>query len=730
MVRKIVNVTPGLLPIPPNGWGAVEKIIWENHCNLLILGLDAEIKYLDDVDGSEDIVHIHVANLANMAHERGVPYYFMMHDHHSFLYGKESALYKENLKAIKNAKKAFVPAKYLVDYFEGVPEYFSHGVNTAFFKPENGARKDLKLLCVANNGYASSPGVDRKGFGLAIEMARHFNLPITIAGPKNNKNFFDKNLVPYDKLNIVYDLNEEQLLKVYQSHSIFIHMSELEAGHPNMTLLEAMACGLPVVGTLEANNSLDGMRVVSRNLQDGIKGLKEVIDSYNIYLDKALKTASSLDWKKRTLEMLKHYNMRAEGLQEFKNKLNRSISGTKRFNMVYKDSPVGDLPTFTFAKIDGTVNYKNKIKINYNFHNGAVLEILGEGERSFDVSFIDKDSGSTLYTSKITPNHWVKCSKSHYVNYKLIVKEGGSIIFEESFDLKNKKVYIDFDTRSLGDTLAWIPYVEEFGKKHSCEVYCATFFNNLFEKSYPDIKFIKHNDLVGDTVDQDRHDFYAKYKFGFFKENGDARKKHPSTITLQEVACDILGLEYKEIKPRLSFKNTGSKFKKPYVCIGTQTTQQAKYWNNPNGWKQVVDYIKGKGLDVVCIDKHSCFGNGKYWNNIPANAIDKTGDLPLEDRINDILNCEFFIGLGSGLSWLAWACNKPVVMIAGFSDPNSEFVTPYRVHNKNVCNSCWNDISEKFDFSAWDFCGRKKNFECSKEITFEMVREKIDMLIK
>jgi hypothetical protein len=25
---KITQVTPGLITIPPNGWGAVEKIIW------------------------------------------------------------------------------------------------------------------------------------------------------------------------------------------------------------------------------------------------------------------------------------------------------------------------------------------------------------------------------------------------------------------------------------------------------------------------------------------------------------------------------------------------------------------------------------------------------------------------------------------------------------------------------------------------------------------------------
>ena len=98
---RIVNVTPGLLPIPPNGWGAVEKIIWEIHQNLLALGHDAKILYADEIKKDDfDIVHVHVANLANLLHSRGIPYVFTLHDHHAYLYGNGSDLFKENLKAI------------------------------------------------------------------------------------------------------------------------------------------------------------------------------------------------------------------------------------------------------------------------------------------------------------------------------------------------------------------------------------------------------------------------------------------------------------------------------------------------------------------------------------------------------------------------------------------------------------------------------------------------------
>ena len=202
------------------------------------------------------------------------------------------------------------------------------------------------------------------------------------------------------------------------------------------------------------------------------------------------------------------------------------------------------------------------------------------------------------------------------------------------------------------------------------------------------------------------------------------------SYSLQGVACKLLGLEEKEVKPKITInKQKSTVSNKKYVCIATQSTAQCKYWNRKDGWRKVVDYLKSLGYDVVCIDKDYSYGSEGLMNIIPENAINKTGDLPLENRINDLYNCEFFIGISSGLSWLAWACDKPVVLISGFTDPKLEFFTPYRVHNKNVCNSCWSDANCTFDRSNWLWCPKAKDFECSKEITFEMVKQKIDLLI-
>jgi hypothetical protein len=43
------------------------------------------------------------------------------------------------------------------------------------------------------------------------------------------------------------------------------------------------------------------------------------------------------------------------------------------------------------------------------------------------------------------------------------------------------------------------------------------------------------------------------------------------------------------------------------------------------------------------------------------NIINKTGKFPIEHRINELKWCEFFIGVGSGLSWLAWSIGKKLL---------------------------------------------------------------------
>jgi autotransporter strand-loop-strand O-heptosyltransferase len=120
------------------------------------------------------------------------------------------------------------------------------------------------------------------------------------------------------------------------------------------------------------------------------------------------------------------------------------------------------------------------------------------------------------------------------------------------------------------------------------------------------------------------------------------------------------------------------------------------------------------------------------WTHIPHGAEDETGDRPLAERVRWLRHASLFVGLASGLSWLAWAAGCPVVMISGFSHPTTEFTTPFRVVNWHTCNSCWNDPKFSFDHKDFLWCPRHKDtprqFECTRLITAGQVMRVIETI--
>ena len=691
---RICQVTPGLISIPPNGWGAIEKIIWEYKLSLERAGHTCDILYLDQVKPDDyDVVHVHVGNLALLAHQRGIPYVFTMHDHHTEVYGSDSTLYKQNREAIEKSLVSFVPANHLVSYFNSKRvKYLRHGVNSSFFTYTSSTiPSSHKLLCVGRNGLAQDMSFDRKGFVYAIEAARKHNLPITIAGPSANKEFFEKNVdyKPYDKCEFIYDLNEEQLLKTYQNHTIFLHPSSVEAGHPNLTLVEAMACALPVVATYDSD-SLPGMVKIERSVDSVYSGIATAMKNWELLRKEALAYARDNDWNNVVADMIGEYRR----LDEY-----RMIN---QLNDMY-DSTVN------------SVKQEQSARIDLDCRNGCQITISG-GDPSlrYNFDFINDGTGENLFSGTMKTGEWSRCTVRRYIPYRVKVHLNDKVILDEKISLKGKNVLIALDTKSLGDCIAWFPYVEEFRKKHECNVFCATNWEMLFKEHYPNINFLPLN-WSGN--------FFAIYNIGCYPDSQRSLFTYKE-VTLQRLASSILGLDDVAIIPNTVVLDKTRKIKEKYVCFGIHSTAQAKFWNNPNGWQEVCNYLNSIGLKPVLVQKEEHPGF--------EGCINMSGKGTIHDTINLIYNSEFFLGLGSGLSWLAWSLRKPVVLISGFSLPIGEFFTPYRVINTNVCHGCWN--SHDFDKGNWNWCPKHENtprmFECSKEISSHMVIDHINKLIK
>jgi autotransporter strand-loop-strand O-heptosyltransferase len=348
------------------------------------------------------------------------------------------------------------------------------------------------------------------------------------------------------------------------------------------------------------------------------------------------------------------------------------------------------------------------VSIVHHFVNNPFLEIKGISDSVFKICFYDEHD-VLQYQNTIKANHWVKLNRQWYTKWTTKVWENEKLIYNNVLSLENKRVYIAFDSSSLGDSIAWIPYCLEFKNKHNCDVIVSTFHNYLFESVYPELEFIKPGTSVSNI--------YAQYNLGW---HYDINKEPalPNTIKLQQAATNILGLDFEEIKPRIAF-TSGNKFDSKYVTIATNSTAGCKFWTK-EGWQEVINHLVKEGYKVINVSKEKN----------PFDNCTQLEDYSMNNTINTIYYSQFFIGLSSGLSWLAWALDKQVVMIANFTEKDHEF-SCIRITNDTLCHGCWNNPDYKFDKGDWDWCPKHKNtprhFECHRGISANDVIVKLPL---
>jgi autotransporter strand-loop-strand O-heptosyltransferase len=325
------------------------------------------------------------------------------------------------------------------------------------------------------------------------------------------------------------------------------------------------------------------------------------------------------------------------------------------------------------------VSYVSKLPL---LGDSPKVTIYDEGNKEYIVQFIDS-FGLIVNSGTYKPNDLMFGGRQWFNGWVIIVRDTeDNILFTTKFDAKGETVFIKLDAYALGDTIAWIPFVEEFRLKHECNVICSTFHNKILADAYPNILFAEPNTQI--------QNIYAQYYIG---ASSDGNIKYSPIITdenpLQKTASEILGMPYKEIRPDLTpvikHEPKPSRDKK-YVCISEYGSTDKKMWKEGlDGWQIIVDYLNDNGFDVLVISKEA---------TELQNVVNVTGDISLIDRMVDLYHCEFFIGVSSGLAWLAWALGKHVVMISDVTPSDHEFYTDCTRINANFLKKV--DYNEEF----------------------------------
>jgi len=500
-----------------------------------------------------------------------------------------------------------------------------------------------------------------------------------------------------DRIKILHFPPREEYIRLLKSCSVFVSCARSEGW--NLPLIEAMACGTPSIysdcsGQLEFAEGKGIPVKISHELPVSASTYNHFNDNVGNYYEPDFDDLGEKmiavygDYKRyKTFALVESEQIR----EEFNWERIAEI-GLETINDFLERKPWLDKP-----------KKENRFIINYL--DGPRVEVLGDEKKEYFVEFINGDNDKVIHSQTITNNMWVASSKKYYIPW--VIKINGEVV--DRFSLENKTVLISFETKAIGDTLAWAPYAIELMNEKKCKVVLSTFHNEWFEGSedYKNISFIKPGESTSCDV---------IYRLGWFKDDNQTWRKfenYPTQINLiplQQTATDILGLKYREMNYSLNFTPKTRTIKKKYVVFGPQSTAGCKEWVF-DSWVTLSKMLKELGYEVVILSLK------KY--NIDGVIHNHTKDW--SEVMNVLFHADFFVGLSSGLSWMNWALGKKTVMIAGFSENNHEFSYNVTRVSNNLCIKCWNDPVLTFDPGDWDWCpvykGTERQHICQKSIT-------------
>ena len=369
-------------------------------------------------------------------------------------------------------------------------------------------------------------------------------------------------------------------------------------------------------------------------------------------------------------------------------------------------------------------------ELTFDFNDGLRVNIPKKTKGKYRIVFADMNSGLVVYSSNVEAGSYVASVKKYCIDWKLMIYDQNNLqkpVFEHEMNLEGRNVLFPIPEGAMGDTIAWFSYIVKFTEKRKCNSYVVMmpWMRTIFEPQYPDIHWI--------TKEQAK-DFkpYATYRVGlyFCEESQDYQPMDFRKTGLHHTVGYMLGFGPKELgdfPPKVDLSHERI-IKEKYVVIATKASSACKFWNNRSGWREVIAHLKEKGYRVLCIDKDHEVGVNECWYEMPYGAEDFTGNRPLQERIDIIKDADLFIGMSSGLAWLAWCCLPPekIIMINTFTEAWNEFDCRH-IQNLHVCHGCWNDCRYSFEHKNFLYCKHEDDrFACSKYISSEMVISEVD----
>lgn len=364
--------------------------------------------------------------------------------------------------------------------------------------------------------------------------------------------------------------------------------------------------------------------------------------------------------------------------------------------------------------------------LRLDFNAGLRLDVP---KGNWHIRVEDGISGQVFFEGELSGDR-LQSFEQYYVPWQISVWRDGQLAFLHRLDCSGQKVCLYIDGHAsgklppLGEAVLMVSCARAFSREQGghLAVRTGTALAELAGLCFPEM------DIVEDIPD----DCYATYHLGMYQGEPYSAPCDLRAVPWEVYVCGLMGLRQPPGLERWQLpRQLVPQVRGRYACIAVQASGGRKCWLYPGGWDEVVAYLRGLGYRVLCLDKEEFVQSDGQEIRRPSGAEDFTGNRPLRERFEMLAQAELFIGLPSGLSWLAQAAGCPVVLISGLTLPQTEFFTPYRVSNPFVCHGCYNDLRVRWNDPEcpcprhW---GTPRELECSKEITPAQVIEAVERL--
>jgi glycosyltransferase involved in cell wall biosynthesis len=263
---RVVLVGGGVHPIPPTGYGAIERILSDLAAALTAAGHEPIIlnhvrhrRMRDEYpfawelpgllrDQRYDVVHANTPVVANRLALAGIPYVYTSHSRHWYLrerlthrwgYWLERRAVRRSAQTIALTEPLAATMRAAVRPPLPPISVVPFGVDSSQFAPNWAVRTGHRALGVG----VVTPF---KRWDLAARALKGSGVALRIAGPLVSPEYAARVRAAGDQVELLGEVNSAELGRLFAESDMLVHPSAVEI--LSATVLEGLAAGLPVLG--------------------------------------------------------------------------------------------------------------------------------------------------------------------------------------------------------------------------------------------------------------------------------------------------------------------------------------------------------------------------------------------------------------------------------------------------------------------------------------------------